>query len=101
MFGRLASSQMCGSGYEVGENAFLLVEDRDIELARSERPPPGTVEVSEPAPGPRRQCSLACTGKTMKKPPPPMMMSRRSRRARGCARPIGPAEKKSYVTTPC
>jgi len=25
MFGRLASSQMCGSGYEVGENAFLLV----------------------------------------------------------------------------
>lgn len=34
-------------GYEVGENEFLLVEDRDIEHARSERLPPGAVEVNE------------------------------------------------------
>ena len=35
-------------GYEVGENEFLLVEDRDLERARSERPPPGAVELAEP-----------------------------------------------------
>jgi DNA end-binding protein Ku len=39
-------------GYEVGENQFLLVEDRDIEQARIERPPPGAVELSSP---PRRE----------------------------------------------
>jgi Ku protein len=42
-------------GYEVGENRFLLVEDRELEQARSERPPPGTVQLAEPprpAPGP-------------------------------------------------
>jgi DNA end-binding protein Ku len=33
-------------GYEVGEHQFLLVEDRDIERARSERPLPGAI--SEP-----------------------------------------------------
>ena len=35
-------------GYEVGENEFLLVEDRDLERARSQRPPPGAVELAEP-----------------------------------------------------
>ena len=35
-------------GYEVGENEFLLVEDRDLDRARSGRPPPGAVELSEP-----------------------------------------------------
>jgi DNA end-binding protein Ku len=39
-------------GYEVGDNEFLLVEDRDLERARSERPPPGAVEIAEP---PRRE----------------------------------------------
>lgn len=39
-------------GYEVGENEFLLVEDRDLEHARSERPPPGAVEINE---APRRE----------------------------------------------
>jgi hypothetical protein len=39
-------------GYEVGENEFLLVEDRDLERARSDRPPPGAVELAEP---PRRE----------------------------------------------
>ena len=39
-------------GYEVGENQFLLVDDRDIEQARIERPPPGAVELSSP---PRRE----------------------------------------------
>jgi non-homologous end joining protein Ku len=39
-------------GYEVGENEFLLVENRDIERARGERPLPDTVEITEP---PRRE----------------------------------------------
>ncbi len=39
-------------GYEVGENEFLLVEDREIERARSERPPPEAVELGDP---PRRE----------------------------------------------
>jgi DNA end-binding protein Ku len=42
-------------GYEVGENRFLLVEDRELDQARSQRPPPGTVQLAEPpgpAPGP-------------------------------------------------
>jgi len=38
-------------GYEVGENRFLLVEDSELDQARSERPPPGTVQLAEP---PRR-----------------------------------------------
>jgi DNA end-binding protein Ku len=50
--GEAVASSNKTRGYEVGENEFLLVEDRDIERARSERPPPGTVEVSEP---PRRE----------------------------------------------
>ena len=29
-------------GYEIGENEFLFVEDRDLAQARSERPPPGS-----------------------------------------------------------
>jgi DNA end-binding protein Ku len=39
-------------GYDVGENEFLLVEDRDLERARSERPPPGAVPIIE---APRRE----------------------------------------------
>ena len=42
-------------GYEVGENQFLLVEDRELEQARSERSPPGALQLAEPprsAPGP-------------------------------------------------
>jgi DNA end-binding protein Ku len=39
-------------GYEVGENEFLLVEDRDLEQARRERPAPGEVELAAP---PRRE----------------------------------------------
>jgi DNA end-binding protein Ku len=38
-------------GYEVGENRFLLVEDSDLDQARSERPVPGTLQLAEP---PRR-----------------------------------------------
>ncbi len=34
-------------GYEVGENDFLLVEDRDIARARSERPLPGAVGLAD------------------------------------------------------
>jgi len=37
-------------GYEIGENEFLLVEDRDLERARSERLPPGAVELAGPPP---------------------------------------------------
>ncbi|WP_065755768.1 Ku protein [Bradyrhizobium paxllaeri] len=39
-------------GYEVGENEFLLVEDRDLEQARREHRGPGEVEVATP---PRRE----------------------------------------------
>ena len=35
-------------GYEVGENEFLLVEDRDLEQARRERWAPGEVELATP-----------------------------------------------------
>ena len=35
-------------GYEVGESRFLLVEDRELEQARSERPRPGAVQLAEP-----------------------------------------------------
>jgi DNA end-binding protein Ku len=49
--GEAVDSSHKARGYEVGENEFLLVEDRDIERARSERPPPGAVEIAEP---PRR-----------------------------------------------
>ena len=34
-------------GYEVGNDRFLLVEDRELERARSERPPPGAVQLAE------------------------------------------------------
>jgi len=36
----------------IGENEFLLVEDRDLERARSERPPPGAIPLVE---APRRE----------------------------------------------
>jgi DNA end-binding protein Ku len=42
--GETVDSANKARGYEVGENEFLLVEHRDIERARSERPPPGAVE---------------------------------------------------------
>jgi hypothetical protein len=35
-------------GYEVGENRFLLVEDRELEQARRESRPPGALQVAEP-----------------------------------------------------
>ena len=50
--GEAVDSSNKARGYEVGENQFLLVEDRDLERARSERPPPGAVEFAEP---PRRE----------------------------------------------
>jgi DNA end-binding protein Ku len=50
--GEAVDSANKARGYEVGENDFLLVEDREIEQARSERPPPGAVEISVP---PRRE----------------------------------------------
>ena len=37
-------------GYEIGENEYLLVEDRDLERARRERPAPGELEVAAPPP---------------------------------------------------
>lgn len=50
--GEAVDSSNKARGYEVGENEFLLVEDRDLEHARSERPPPGAVEINE---APRRE----------------------------------------------
>ena len=49
--GEAVDSSNKARGYEVGENEFLLVEDRDLERARSERLPPGAVELAEPPPG--------------------------------------------------
>jgi DNA end-binding protein Ku len=52
--GETVESHEKARGYEVGENRFLLVEDRELEQARSERPPPGAVQLAEPprpAPG--------------------------------------------------
>ena len=49
--GEAVDSSNKARGYEVGVNEFLLVEDRDLERARSERPPPGAVELAAP---PRR-----------------------------------------------
>jgi DNA end-binding protein Ku len=46
--GESVDSSNKARGYEIAENEFLLVEDRDIERARSERPPPGAVEIAEP-----------------------------------------------------
>ena len=48
--GEAVDSSNKARGYEVGENQFLLVEDRDLERARSERQPPGVVELAEPPP---------------------------------------------------
>ena len=47
-------------GYEVGENRFLLVEDRELEQARRESLPPGALLLAEPpgsapAPSPVRR----------------------------------------------
>ena len=36
--------------YEIGENEFLFVEERDLAQARSERPPPGSIPLTEPPP---------------------------------------------------
>jgi Ku protein len=44
--GEAVESSNKARGYEVGDNEFLLVEDRDLERARSERPPPGAVEIA-------------------------------------------------------
>jgi DNA end-binding protein Ku len=44
--------EVAARGYEVGENEFLLVEDRDLEQARRERRAPGEVELATP---PRRE----------------------------------------------
>lgn len=42
-------------GYETAAAGFLLVEDRDIERARNERPPPGAVELASPSSPSRRE----------------------------------------------
>jgi DNA end-binding protein Ku len=47
--GEAVDSSNKARGYEIGENQFLLVEDRDIERARSERPPPGATTIFEPS----------------------------------------------------
>jgi DNA end-binding protein Ku len=53
--GEAVDSSNKARGYEVGEHQFLLVEDRDIDRARSERPLPGGMDVSE---SPRRESPL-------------------------------------------
>ena len=46
-------------GYEVDENRFLLIEDRELEQARRERPRPGAVQLAEP-PRPASAATPAC-----------------------------------------
>jgi DNA end-binding protein Ku len=46
--GEAVNSSNTARGYEVGDNEFLLVEDRDLERARSERRLPGAVEIAQP-----------------------------------------------------
>ena len=46
--GEAVETQDKARGYEVGNNRFLLVENRELDQARSERPPPGTVQLAEP-----------------------------------------------------
>ena len=46
--GEAVGTQDKARGYEVGDKRFLLVEDREIEQARSERPRPGAVQLAEP-----------------------------------------------------
>jgi non-homologous end joining protein Ku len=36
-------------GYDIGENEFLFVEDRDLAQARNEPPPPGFIPLMEPS----------------------------------------------------
>src|SRR3954451_9814612 len=50
--GEAVDSSNKARGYEVGEDDYLLVEDRDLVRARSERPPPGAVPLVE---APRRE----------------------------------------------
>lgn len=59
--GEEVSSSDKARGYETASDEFLLVEDRDVERARNERPPPGAVELAgssavsrhdSPSPGP-------------------------------------------------
>jgi DNA end-binding protein Ku len=45
--GEAVDSSNKARGYEVEENEFLLVEDQDLQRARSERPPPGAVPLIE------------------------------------------------------
>ena len=71
--GEAVDSSNKARGYEVGENEFLLVEDRDLERARSERPPPGAVEIAEP---PRRAKARR------RRPPDCTSRTRRRRRPR-------------------
>jgi DNA end-binding protein Ku len=47
--GETVESREKARGHEVGENRFLLVEDRELEQARCERPLPGAVQLAEPA----------------------------------------------------
>jgi DNA end-binding protein Ku len=46
--GETVESREKARGYEVGENRLLLVEDRELEQARRERPRPSAVQLAEP-----------------------------------------------------
>jgi DNA end-binding protein Ku len=46
--GETVESREKARGYEVDENRFLLIEDRELEQARRGRPRPGAVQLAEP-----------------------------------------------------
>jgi non-homologous end joining protein Ku len=52
-------------GYEIGENEYLFVEDRDLAQARSERPPPGSIPLTEP---PHRESPPTVPGRVFELP---------------------------------
>ena len=46
-------------GYETARDTYLLVDNRDIERARSERPPPGAIELADSSSPSRHPSSSA------------------------------------------
>ena len=80
-------------GYEIGENEFLFVEDRDLAQARSEPPPAGSIPLAEqphresPPTVPARVSELAAEESERRTTPKTMSKDPRSRKTPRPARP--------------
>lgn len=82
-------------GYEVGENEFLLVEDRDLEQARRERPALGEAELAAP---PRRESPPTVPASLHDEPASDPRCDEPRGRCRLCARGAGRAAVLRGVT---